>query len=153
FQTNMGGTSNVTQTLMPLLRKRVTRVIVNICSILASIKLNNASNKPPLIYYTTVNTYGFSYRVSKAAKNVLLIKDFASFLGDEDCVVPVIDPGCVQTDMGGGQAPVTPEQAISGVTIVIDKHSKDLDRASLYMCRYIDACICQGRVYLICSAH
>ncbi|KAI9494164.1 hypothetical protein BDB00DRAFT_746400, partial [Zychaea mexicana] len=60
-----------------------------------------------------------SYRIFKTAKN-MLIKDFASFLGDEDCVVPVIDRGCVQTDMGGGQAPVTPEQAISGVTKVID---------------------------------
>ncbi|KAG2223581.1 hypothetical protein INT45_001663 [Circinella minor] len=124
FETNVGGTSNVTQALVPLLRERSTRVIVNISSIMGSIDLNSVRGGSPELKKAFADST--AYRVSKTAEN-MLTREFAAYLDEEDFVVIAMHPGWVQTSMGGDQAPTTPEQSISGMLSVIDKRSKDMN--------------------------
>ncbi|KAI9488072.1 4-dihydrotrisporin dehydrogenase [Zychaea mexicana] len=111
FETNVVGTSNVTQALLPWLRKRNTRKIVNITSILGSNDFTTTGSSP-------------AYRISKAAEN-MLSRGWAGQLGEESFVVLAMHPGWVQTDMGTSKAPVTPEQSISGMLSVIENMSKE----------------------------
>ncbi|KAG0172833.1 hypothetical protein DFQ28_009795 [Apophysomyces sp. BC1034] len=101
FETNVVGTSNVTQAFLPFLHRRNTRRIINITSILGSVE-------------NTTDGYKSAYRVSKAAEN-MLTKVLAGELKKDDFVVVAIHPGWVQTDMGGKDAPITARQSISGM--------------------------------------
>ena len=58
------------------------------------------------------------YRSSKAALNNVMRGLALALKGDGLIVVP-IHPGWVQTDMGGTNAALTPEQAISSIRAVI----------------------------------
>ncbi|KAI8137112.1 4-dihydrotrisporin dehydrogenase [Fennellomyces sp. T-0311] len=113
FETNVVGTSNVTQALLPLLRKRETRRIVNISSIMGSIKNTNSS-------------IGASYRVSKAAEN-MLTRMFAGQLGREGFVVLAMHPGWVRAGSGSDDAPYSAEESISGILAIIDKMSPEMN--------------------------
>ncbi|KAI7851102.1 4-dihydrotrisporin dehydrogenase [Circinella umbellata] len=110
FNTNVVGTSDVTQSLLPLLRKRNTRRIINITSSLGS--------------FTVTTPFIPSYRVTKAAEN-MLGKLFADELADEDFTVLNVHPGYVQTDMGGKNADITPEVSIRGMISVIENSTKE----------------------------
>ncbi|GAA5816970.1 hypothetical protein MFLAVUS_010505 [Mucor flavus] len=116
FETNVCGVSDITQAFLPLLRKRDTKKILNISSVLGSISAtetaNPASVKPP-------------YCVSKAALN-MLTKMFANHLADEKFIVYASHPGWVKTDMGGDSAPVEQTDSIAGMLKVLDSvTSKD----------------------------
>ncbi|KAG2228349.1 hypothetical protein INT45_011141 [Circinella minor] len=112
FNTNVVGTSNVTQSLLPLLRKGNTRRIINITSLLGSLT------------FTTPTPFLPSYRVTKAAEN-MLGKLFADELADEDFTVLNVHPGYVQTDMGGKNADITTEVSIRGMISVIENSTKE----------------------------
>ncbi|MDR7096876.1 SDR family oxidoreductase [Hydrogenophaga laconesensis] len=56
------------------------------------------------------------YRVSKAALNMAVASARHSYPG-VTCVA--LDPGWVQTDMGGGSAPLTVEQSVAGLRRVL----------------------------------
>ncbi|KAF7729889.1 hypothetical protein EC973_003623 [Apophysomyces ossiformis] len=101
FQTNVVGTSNVTQAFLPILHRRNTRYIVNISSILGSIANTTGGNQS-------------AYRVSKAAEN-MLSRVLASQLKKDNFIVVAIHPGWVQTDMGGKEAPLTARESIAGM--------------------------------------
>jgi NAD(P)-dependent dehydrogenase (short-subunit alcohol dehydrogenase family) len=58
------------------------------------------------------------YRSSKAALN-MAFKSVALALKGDGVTAAVLHPGWVQTDMGGKNAPVTPEQSIAGMRQVI----------------------------------
>ncbi|KAI9019169.1 4-dihydrotrisporin dehydrogenase [Phycomyces nitens] len=107
FQTNVVGTSNVTEAFLPLLRKGNGRRIINISSLMGSIESTKTAMAPP-------------YCVSKAGEN-MLTKLFSLHLKDENFVVVSVHPGWVQTDMGGPQAPVTPSQSIKGILEQVEK--------------------------------
>ncbi|KAI9271791.1 4-dihydrotrisporin dehydrogenase [Phascolomyces articulosus] len=111
FDTNVIGTSDVTQAFLPLLRKASTRRIVNITSVLGSITLANAM-------------FGPSYRIAKAAEN-MLGKLFAETLAGEGFTVLNVHPGYVQTRMGGKDAHITPEVSIRGMLSVIEGSTKE----------------------------
>ncbi|KAI9271792.1 4-dihydrotrisporin dehydrogenase [Phascolomyces articulosus] len=111
FETNVIGTSNITLALLPLLRKRNTRYIINIASIMASIE------------NTTTGT-ATSYRVSKTGLN-MLTRMMACEFGEESFTVLALHPGWVRTKMGTKHAPVSPEDSISGMLSVIDNLSKE----------------------------
>lgn len=61
----------------------------------------------------------YAYCTSKAALNKFM-KMAALELGKEGVNVCVIHPGWVQTDMGGPNADITPEESATGIVSVID---------------------------------
>ena len=103
---NTLGPMRVTQALLPNLSASEGKTVVSITSGLGSIAQNESGR-----------FYG--YRESKAALN-MFSKSLAIELRDQGFIVVVMDPGWVQTDMGGPNATLTPEQSISGIRSVID---------------------------------
>ncbi len=72
------------------------------------------------------NTSGayYIYRSSKSALN-MVAKSLALDLAPRGIAVALLHPGWVQTDMGGPNAWITPEQSIEGMRKVIDKVTLD----------------------------
>jgi len=105
YEVNTIGPMRVTRTLLPNLKSGGMKTIVSITSGLGSIADNTGGR-----------FYG--YRESKAALNMFTRSLAAELRGDSfTCVV--ISPGWVQTDMGGPNANLTPEESISGMRAVI----------------------------------
>jgi len=102
---NTLGPMRVTAALLPNLRAGRGKTVAAITSGLGSI----ASN-------TSGGFYG--YRESKAALN-MYTRSLAADLDDEGFTCIVMSPGWVQTDMGGPNATLTPEQSIAGMRKVI----------------------------------
>jgi NAD(P)-dependent dehydrogenase (short-subunit alcohol dehydrogenase family) len=103
---NLLGPVRVTRALLPNLQDSKLKTIVNISSQLGSIGLNTGGN-----------FYG--YRESKAALN-MFSRTLAMELAKDGFTVVALHPGWVQTDMGGKNAPLTPEKSVSGMRSVID---------------------------------
>jgi len=99
FDTNFFGAVQLTQTLLPLLRKSPAGRIVNLSSILGSLALHADPNSP--IY----NAKAFAYDASKAALNSFTIH-LAHELKDTNIKVNSAHPGWVKTDMGTDAAPM-----------------------------------------------
>lgn len=68
----------------------------------------------------TLNTDGkeLIYRVSKCAAN-MVVKCLSNELKEKNISVIAIHPGWVKTDMGGNDAPVTPEESAKGIYNVL----------------------------------
>ncbi len=96
----------IVQSLLPFLKSGHNPRIINISSDMASLEHR---------------TYGGShaYCASKAALN-MISRGLASDLAPYNIIVLALDPGWVRTDMGGQNAPLSPEDSISGVIKVID---------------------------------
>lgn len=102
FDTNFFGLVELTQRLLPLIRKSGSGRIVNVSSILGSLTAHSrddglSSFKP------------FAYDASKTAVNAFTVH-LAAALKDTPVKVNSAHPGWVRTDMGGPQAPVLPEE-------------------------------------------
>ena len=109
---NTVGPVRVTRALLPNLRAGDMKTVVNITSRLGSIEL-------------TDNGVFYGYRESKAALN-MFTRTLANELKPEGFTCLAIHPGWVQTDMGGENATLTPEESISGMRAVIaDKGPED----------------------------
>jgi NAD(P)-dependent dehydrogenase (short-subunit alcohol dehydrogenase family) len=106
FATNTVGPLRLTTALLPALRRGSTRRIVHISSALASIAGNDIGG----IY---------CYRMSKVALNMAM-RSMHVDLRAEGFISIALSPGWVQTDMGGPQAPLRPEESIRGMLHVID---------------------------------
>lgn len=63
-----------------------------------------------------------AYRSSKAAVNKVM-QGLATDLVGEGITVAVCHPGWVKTDMGGGEADITPEMSATGITRIVDHMS------------------------------
>jgi NAD(P)-dependent dehydrogenase (short-subunit alcohol dehydrogenase family) len=73
---------------------------------------------------TASNTGGmYAYRSSKAALNNVMYGLSRDWAG-EGVLVGIFHPGWVQTDMGGKNAPVTPEQSVQGLRQRIGEMTK-----------------------------
>lgn len=106
LQVNTIGPMRVTQALLPNLKAGEGKMIVSISSGLGSI---------------TQNTRGgnYAYRESKAALNMFM-RTLAAELKGDGFICIAMSPGWVQTDMGGPNAQLTPEQSITGMRKVMD---------------------------------
>jgi NAD(P)-dependent dehydrogenase (short-subunit alcohol dehydrogenase family) len=97
FETNFFAVVELTQILLPLIRKSDAGRIVNLSSILASLTLHATKGSP--IY----NAKTFAYDASKAALNSFTIH-LAHELSGTKIKVNSAHPGWVKTDMGGDGA-------------------------------------------------
>jgi NAD(P)-dependent dehydrogenase (short-subunit alcohol dehydrogenase family) len=99
FDTNFFGTVELTQVLLPLIKKAPEGRIVNLSSILGSLTLH-ADPKSP-IYGAKV----LAYNASKAALNMFTVS-LAAELKDTKIKVNSAHPGWVKTEMGTDAAPM-----------------------------------------------
>ncbi len=110
FDTNFFGTVELTQVLLPLIKKAPEGRIVNLSSILGSLTLH-ADPKNPL------GAKVFAYDASKAALNSFTIH-LADELRDTKIKVNSAHPGWVKTEMGTAAAPMElPEGAKTTVRL------------------------------------
>lgn len=79
--------------------------VVNISSLMGSLADNTSGGY-------------FSYRASKAALN-MCVRSFA--IDRPEFITVAMHPGWVQTDMGGHQAPLTPQESVESLLRVISK--------------------------------
>ncbi len=107
YEVNTIGPMRVTRALLPNLRSGEMKTVVSITSGLGSIADNTGGR-----------FYG--YRESKAALN-MFTRSMAAELRDDGFTCVVISPGWVQTDMGGPEANLKPEESITGMRAVIAK--------------------------------
>lgn len=105
FNANAAGPLLLTQALAPSLAEHAK--VVNLSSRLGSIAGTTEFNTP-------------GYAISKAALNMASRMLSIALTGQGVCVV-AISPGWVRTDMGGANAPRTPEQAVAQVLDTIDR--------------------------------
>lgn len=101
FETNVFSLVELTQTLLPLIKKSDAGRIVNLSSILGSLTLNRDPNSP-IAASAAFNT---SYNASKAALNMFTVQ-LANELKETKIKVNAAHPGWVKTDMGGEAAPM-----------------------------------------------
>lgn len=99
----------LTTALKPYLQKSKDAKAAHISSLMGSVQDNSGGG-----YYT--------YRASKAALN-MINKSLSIDL--PWLTTLVLHPGWVQTDMGGSNAPVQPEQSAKGIWQLIDQANKE----------------------------
>jgi len=101
FRTNSLGPLGVMRAFRPLLRKGESPRVINISS-----GAGRISSKQDHEMY--------DYGASKAALN-FLTRAAADELRDDGITVVAFSPGWVRTDMGGGGAPLSPEESAEGI--------------------------------------
>ncbi|MFO0554682.1 MAG: SDR family oxidoreductase [Polyangiaceae bacterium] len=106
FEVNALGPIRVTRAFLPSLLRGKTRRVVSITSGMGSIGDN-----------TRGGAYG--YRMSKAALNMAM-KSLSIDYADQGIVAVVMNPGWVQTDMGGEGAPTPVETSVAMMLARID---------------------------------
>lgn len=106
FSVNALGPIRVTRALLPLLRKSEVRKVIHVTSRMGAIHDN-----------TSGGAYG--YRMSKAALNMAMKSMSVDYRKDRIITI-VINPGWVQTDMGGTQAPTPVQESVRGILEVMD---------------------------------
>lgn len=103
FDVNFFGLVELTQSLLPLIKKSDAGRIVNVASILGSLSLY--SDQGPGF----CQTRPFAYDASKTAVNAFTIH-LAAALTDTPIKVNSAHPGWVRTDLGGDDAPMRVEE-------------------------------------------
>jgi NAD(P)-dependent dehydrogenase (short-subunit alcohol dehydrogenase family) len=104
---NTFGPMRVTEAVLPnLLASGEGATVVNISSRLGSIAENDSGRY-------------IGYRESKAALN-MYSRSLANEHRDAGLLVIPVSPGWVRTDMGGPDAPLSPEQSVGGLVKVIE---------------------------------
>ena len=91
----------IANTFRPLLRLSQNPKVINIGSWLGSIDLKKSGGN-------------YSYAVSKSGLN-MMNRAFAYDVLPENIISVVVNPGWVQTDMGGSKANFTPEEAVKNL--------------------------------------
>ncbi|QDH71375.1 SDR family oxidoreductase [Marilutibacter alkalisoli] len=109
FRTNASGPLLLTQALAPVLAEGAR--VVNLSSSWGSVSELEAFRTP-------------SYAISKAAQNMVTAL-LAKALGERGIVVLAMNPGWVQTDMGGAHAELTPSESVAGMLKVIETAGAD----------------------------
>lgn len=102
FDANFFGLVEVTQALLPLIKKSDSGRVVNVSSILGSLTIQASDGEMAAFK-------PFAYDASKTAVNAFTVH-LAAALKDTLIKVNSAHPGWVRTDMGGPQAPIMPEE-------------------------------------------
>lgn len=97
----------IARALLPNLRAGHRRIVVNISSQLGSIGNNTGGSS-------------YAYRSSKAALNMLTVS-LANELRPEGFTCIAVHPGWVRTEMGGPEAPLSPELSARSLHDLIDR--------------------------------
>ena len=106
YRVNAAGSILMAQQYLDLLRAGEGKKIVSLTTGISSIGTRERGGM-------------YSYTASKAALN-MLNKDLSIDVAPYGITAIVIDPGWVQTDMGGPQAWITPEESANGILQVVD---------------------------------
>ena len=101
FDVNFFGLVELTQSLLPLIRKSNSGRIVNVASILGSLTIHSRQDDS--------GVRPFAYDASKTAVNVFTVH-LAAALKQTSVKVNSAHPGWVRTDMGGDKAPTLVEE-------------------------------------------
>ncbi len=107
FDVNALGAIRVTRALLPRLRQGRGRKILHVSTKMASIADNTSGG-------------AFGYRMSKVALN-MASRTMALALRGERIVSVVVNPGWVQTDMGGPGAPTPVGESARGILALADR--------------------------------
>ena len=110
FETNYFSVIELTQKLLPLLKKSTAGRIVNVSSVMASLNLHSDQSSP--IYDIKL----LAYNSSKTALNQFTIH-LAHALKNTSVKVNAAHPGWVKTDLGGDYAPM---EINEGAKTIID---------------------------------
>lgn len=111
FWVNAIGTMRVVQALLPALRRGREKKIVQLSTGMASIAENRQGGT-------------YAYRASKAALN-MLNRTLAAELRPEGFTCLALNPGWVQTDMGGPRAPLQVAESVADILRVVDRSGPD----------------------------
>ncbi|KAI0667319.1 NAD-P-binding protein [Trametes maxima] len=104
-RTNVAGPALLAQVTLPFIEKGTRETILNISSTGASFA--NVSR---------IGTRGTSYNMSKAALNMLTLKQKHE---RPDLIVLTMCPGWVKTDMGGYDAMLEPKESVAGILKIV----------------------------------
>lgn len=99
FQTNLFAVIELTQKLLPLIKKAPAGRIVNLSSILGSLTLHSLADSP------IAPAKAFAYNASKTALNAYTVH-LANELAGTPIKVNAAHPGWVKTELGGPHAPM-----------------------------------------------
>ncbi len=123
FETNFFGLIDLTQQLLPLIKKSSAGNIVNVSSILGSL---NVGNDPNSMYYVAKP---FAYNASKAALNSFTIH-LAAALKEDHITVNSAHPGWVKTDLGTEHAPLDLNE---GAKTIVDLALNNADETAKFV--------------------
>ncbi len=112
FKTNTLGPLQLSQAMIPLLKKSPAATIINISSGLGA--LSDMEGGYP------------GYRISKAALNAVT-RILSAELSGSTVLVHSVCPGWVQTDMGGPNATRTPAESVAGILPLLLKPRPELN--------------------------
>jgi len=110
LRVNLLGAAAVAEAFLDNVAASERRVIAMMSSRLGSISESSGMTLP--------------YSTSKAALN-MLVKGLAATLAARNIIVVALSPGWVRTDMGGEQAPLSPEKSVQGLRQVISNLSAE----------------------------
>ncbi len=106
FDVNVTGVLRLTEALTGHVARSDKKIIANQSSKMGSIEDNGSGGV-------------YAYRASKAALN-MVSKSLAHDLKDKGITVVALHPGWVQTDMGGPNALITPEESVRGEQAILE---------------------------------
>ncbi len=106
LHTNAVAPLMIVQALLDLLKNGTNPKVINITSQQGSMQYKTHGG-------------GYAYSISKAALN-MATRALAGDLGSQGIITMMIHPGWVQTDMGGGGAPLSAQQSASSLINIID---------------------------------
>jgi NAD(P)-dependent dehydrogenase (short-subunit alcohol dehydrogenase family) len=104
LRVNLLGPATLAEALLDNVGASERRIIAMMSSRLGSISESTGMSLP--------------YATSKAALN-MLVKGLAAHLAGRGILVVALSPGWVRTDMGGAQAPLSPEASVQGLRRVV----------------------------------
>lgn len=114
YSTNALGPLRVVQKFLPLIKNSKGKTIINISSEAGSISTHN----------DYINRY--DYCMSKAALNMQSVI-LQRYLRPDDIRVVVIHPGWMKTEMGGIDAPISPENSADGIFDLVGTCCNDFE--------------------------